>query len=180
MTEPNQTLLKLYGNEHLVKTGSNELPVAARIGAAVLGLSLLLHDKSNRDEKAREAEMMNEIARLQEAERMRATLEALRKHGSLEKRAIGAFVGRAVGGAAKMFKGAPATQRLLQAGGTAVKKKPLIGWKGKALMGGTALGAGYLGLKGMQTARDVLTQRPQMGYGAQRTPLRHNVSRWGY
>lgn len=61
--------------------------------------------------------------------------------------------------------------------------KPLIGTgtKLKLLGGATALGAGYAGLKGLQTARDyMMMPAGQSTYGRHGPQLMHNVSQYGY
>lgn len=66
------------------------------------------------------------------------------------------------------------------AGKSVAKKPSLIGWKGKALLGGGALGAGYAGLKGLQTAKQYMmtptSGGQRWGTGQQ---LRSGVNQWG-
>lgn len=274
MGGPDRELVELYGNENLIKESGEALPTAAAIAAAILGLGAMMSDKKHQDELREEAARVNEMARLLEAKRMEATIDALMKQGSvrkanlkkiasirnealrqygyahdvgilmaqqaMEKDAFGAFLARGagkllgglgkglsaaskplrMGGATSRFQqaaggvispnwargpsmvsrmgaragggmqsagarmqavgGAPATRRIQQAATGAVPRarKPLIGWKGKALMGGALLGTGYLGLKGLQAGRDVLVHGTAPRYGG--SPMYHQVSPWGY
>jgi hypothetical protein len=83
---PNQTLLELYGNEGLVKEGT-ELPISVRVAALLLGLGILMkHQKGKGKEEIEEA-YAREMARQMEAEKMRATIEALKKQGSVKQAA---------------------------------------------------------------------------------------------
>lgn len=61
-------------------------------------------------------------------------------------------------------------------------KKPLIGWKTKALLGAGALGAGYAGYKGLQTARDYMMTPTMTGgaWGGYGGPMPQEVSPYGY
>jgi hypothetical protein len=63
------------------------------------------------------------------------------------------------------------------------KKKPLIGWKGKALGGAALLGTGYVGMKGVQATRDYM-MTPTGGYGSSSygapSGARYAPSQYGY
>ncbi len=124
----------------------------------------------------------------------------------MDKEAIGALfgglaqsAGKALGqvvtkakGTAGALKGAPkavapkvpgvgGTQGVAQAAQAAKAKKPLIGWKTKAVVGAGALGTAYTGYKGMQAARDYMmaptyTSNAWGGGGM----LRGGVNQYGY
>lgn len=71
---------------------------------------------------------------------------------------------------------APAAQAAKQ-----TASKPLVGWRSKALLGGATLGAGYVGYKGLQAARDYMmvptSSTQNWGVGA---PVLSNVNQYGY
>lgn len=75
-------------------------------------------------------------------------------------------------------KAAPAAAAAAPAAQGAAKSKPLIGWgtKGKLLAAGGLAGAGYVGMKGMQAARDYM-MAPSGHAGA---PIQHDVNQFGY
>jgi hypothetical protein len=70
------------------------------------------------------------------------------------------------------------TQGVAQA---AQARKPIIGMKAKLLAGGAALGAGYAGYKGLQTAKDYMMQPTYatQAWGGSGT-LRGGVNEFGY
>jgi hypothetical protein len=75
--------------------------------------------------------------------------------------------------------GAPAAAaKVAPAAAVASAGKPLIsaGTKGKLLAGGALLGAGYVGMKGMQAARDFMMAPG----GHSHTPIQQNVNEYGY
>lgn len=87
---------------------------------------------------------------------------------------------------AKAAPALKATENVLQeaapaaaaAAPAAAKAKPLMsmGTKGKLLAGGALLGTGYVGMKGMQAARDFM-MAPSEHHGA---PVMQNVNQYGY
>ena len=54
-----------------------------------------------------------------------------------------------------------------------------FGFRAKAALGASALGLGYMGLKGMQATKDYMMQPSQSWGGHQPYGLRHNVSGFG-
>lgn len=96
---------------------------------------------------------------------------------------------RAMGGSAKAkpalapaakAKPSVATAGAADVAGDVAKKKPLIGWKTKALAGGAAGVVAYGGYKGLQSARDYMMMPAASGqrYGGYR-PNRSRVSSYG-
>lgn len=92
----------------------------------------------------------------------------------------GAWVGRqgeaAQGAGARLMAAAP--KAVPAAAAAAGASKPLFSaaTKGKMLAGGALLGAGYVGMKGMQAARDFM-MAPSGHHGA---PIQQNVNEYGY
>ncbi len=173
MTDPDAELMEIYGTTK----EANEVALAARIAAAVLGLGLMAADKKHVEEQKAEAELLNEIARHQEAEKMESMIDAMKMaeasgatmaRAGMDKVAIGAFIGKALGSAAKASQTGPTLGTVAM--GAAKKVAPTA----------AVLGTGYLGYKGLSAARDYAnTPKGNQTWGTKR-PLRHNVSEWGY
>jgi hypothetical protein len=184
---------------HQVKEA--EIPIAARLAMAILGVSLLESDSTHAEEVRQTAEELNETLRELEAHKMSQTIGAL-KHAEailqsvvktaaeasvelMEKQAMGvgtAVLGgamRAAGGLKKGLGGAAsAAGRLLPAGPA---KQQWLGLGTKAKMLGTAgvLGAGYAGFKGLQATRDYMESQPHPGFG-KGPAIMKNVNEYGY
>ena len=77
--------------------------------------------------------------------------------------------------------GTGATQGIAQASQATKSKKPLVGLKGKLLMGGAAAGAGMAGYKGLGAAKDYMMQPTYQSnaWGGSGT-LKGGVNQYGY
>lgn len=197
MNSPDRELMNLYGTEALVKQG-DELPLAARIGAALLGITLMAGYMRGRNKQTEDAERMNEIARYLEAKRMEATIDALRKHsfvtGDFESQIEQQSKGPVDTGLEVVSK--KKSPELAKAAGAILALRtmekdafgvPLMSMAGKvlgssigrkALIGGGIAATGYGGYKASKPVINYLT-RPKR-YGETPTPLQHNISEWGY
>lgn len=179
-----------------------ETPIAARLAAAILGVSLLESDSNRVEEVQQTAEAMNEVFRELEARKMSQTTGAL-KHAEvmlqsivkaaaqasadlMAKEAMGipaAILGGAVRAGSAFKKGfggaAQAAGRLMPAGSPAQKSWLGLGTKAKLVGTAGVLGAGYAGFKGMQAARDYMQAQPHGVYG-KGPAIAHNVNEFGY
>jgi hypothetical protein len=82
VTDPNRQLLEMYGTEKLAaQAAAEKVPTAVRLAAALLGFGLLMGSHRETEKAIAEAAQLEEISRRMEEERMRATIEALQKHG---------------------------------------------------------------------------------------------------
>lgn len=172
MTTPNQTLLELYGNDELLKEAN--LPLAATLAAAVLTLGLVHNDRKHRAAVQEEAERLLELSREAEAAKMKQTTEALSKTGQA--------VGKLFAQAELQKQAFPSPGKLLASAAKGVGKAAVSPLGRKAIMGAGILGAGYLGYKGLQGARDYM-ERPghtNATWGRDQSPLMHNVNEYGY
>jgi len=193
---PNPELMALYGTDayYLEKIGAIPFgALAQRYLPGIASVGLMHHDRMHREQLLQEAEVMNQLFRAHERERLMGTVMGFKGASALDP-ALAAFaenlgtklahtmskeavnlgsISGLLGKAKSLFGGA---------GKAALKspKKSLVGWKTKATLGAGALGAGYVGYKGLQTARDFAMQ-PRGGqrwgnYGAK--PL-HRVNSYG-
>lgn len=191
---PNTQLMELYGTDEYYLEKCGAIPPGAlralKVLAPVAFLGLMAADRKHQKDLVAEAEMMNQMFRAAEAERMAPIRESFglpSKSASVEdiaeetgrwmaKRAgIG---GEAMAALGKVFGGGGKAAKAT----TEVAKKSGMGWKGKATLGLGAAGLGYAGLKGAQTARDYMMIPSQGGsrWGAygQRPPT--GVNEYGY
>lgn len=173
-----------------------QVPIAAQLAAAILGVGVLENDRQHVAQLEEEAELMNEELRGLEARKMDQTISAL-KHAEVElglvvKAAameaallmnkmsagglglVGAAVRRSIGGAAQ------AAGRLMPAGSKAQKSWVGLGTKAKVLGGAAALGTGYAGFKGLQATRDYMQSQPHGTYGGKSPAVMHNVNEFGH
>lgn len=207
MKTPLPELMEHYGTDDYYvdrKEKLAALPTALRVLAGGTFLGAMVAARRKDEELRQEAASMNEMLRQQEAQRMSATVQAYQHPGDrmmagMERlasvadgagRALAhsgvvkeAGLGAIAGGLGKMFKGLAAAPGRLQAarfGKKVMKGKPLVGWKGKALMGAGILGAAGTGLYGMSAAKQYMTQ-PSMGGRRWGTgaPLKTRVNQWG-
>lgn len=148
-------LLERYGT---AKYKQAEIPIAHQLAAAIMGTGLMLSDHAHVQELEQEAAMMTEMSREYEARKMDQTISALDPkmaaarailEPAIKVAAAAAVALRSTGGAAQ------AADRL-KLGGIGGS---LLGGvtKAKVLGGGALLGAGYLGMKGLQATRDYMT-----------------------
>jgi hypothetical protein len=170
MVTPNQTLLELYGNDELLKEAN--LPLAATLAAAVLTLGLVHADRKHREAVEEESEHLLELARMAEASKMKQTTDALSKTAA----AVGKLIVQA-GQNKEAFAGALFTKALSTLGKAAVSPTGR-----KAITGAGVLGAGYLGYKGLQKAKDYAESpgHTNASWGKANSPLMHNVNEYGY
>lgn len=164
------------------------LPIAAQLAGAILGVSLLESDREHVAEREAEAEMMNHAFRVLEARKMSQTINALKTAeaviGEVVKTAAAAAsgmdklaLGGIIGGLSRLGKSlggaAPAAARL---------QSPRLlstGTKAKLMVGAGALGAGYAGLKTLQAGRDYLNQPHHPGWG-KGPKIMHDVNEFGH
>lgn len=168
-------LASKYGTGEIAKEAT--LPLQ-HIAQALVNLGLLLADKANHEQSMEHAEEGNLVQRAEEAEDMASTEAGLRKKASAELAAI-----RAGAGLAKIAFGTPLLGGLADAAKGAVGavgKALSPGWKAKALIGAGTIGAGVAAYKGMQGARNYMSEpgHEAQHWGSNR-PVMHNVSEYG-
>ncbi len=187
MNGPNPELMAAYETDAYYLEKSGQMPplgeLLAEYGPRILSMGLATADHGHQERLLLEAEIMNEMFRQHEHARMAATVEGFKgasadlvKFASelgrklahqLEKEAlVGTLVqaGKSLGGMATKGLGAAATSNLA----------------GKVGAGAAALGAGYLGYKGLQTARDYMMQPAHsQTWGKRGLPLPANVNEYG-
>ncbi len=180
MTTPDPQLSQIYGTTK----EASDMGIAARIAAAVLSMGLASADKERRSEDKSERDKKTEEKRRDEADRMRAAIEALKTAGAnagqtlardFEKQAFGALMGKAVGalatGAGRAVGAVP--------GGRSLVGALTPSFKTKAIGTAGTLAAGYAGYKGLSALRNYASTEPgDMNWGAKRG-LKHNVNEWG-
>jgi hypothetical protein len=170
MRAPDAELLEIYGT---VKEADATV-LAARIAAAVLGLGLMEADREHVEEQREEAAMLNDLARYQEAKKMRAMVSAMEMAksagvtmASMHKEAFGAFVGKGLQNVAKANKSGPSLGSA--AVGVVKKVAPTV----------AVLGAGLAGYKGLSALRDYANTPKSSGTWGTKRSLRHNVNEYG-
>lgn len=151
--------------------------IAARIAAAVLSMGLASSDKERRSEDKEERDKKTDEKRQQEADRMRAAIEALKTAGDQSGRIL-----------ARGIEKAAATPLATQAGRLvgkipgmkALNNAVTPGWKTKAVGVAATGAAGLAGYKGLSALRNYASTEPgDMSWGAKRN-LKHNVNEYGY
>lgn len=175
-----------------------EVPIAARLAAAILGISVLEDDSEHASNQRAEAELMNQELRELEARKMDQTISSL-KHAEalmmgivkaaaqasaelMEKEAMGlgtTIVGGALRAGKKSLGGAAQAAGRLMPEGPAKKSLLGLGTKAKLVGGAAVLGTGYAGYKGMQAARDYMQSQPHGVYG-KGPAIAHNINEYGY
>jgi hypothetical protein len=157
-----------------------ELPIAARVAAAILGFAALNAISKGVHKDREEQDLVAEAERELEADRMSAVINSLKKQSSVH---IAIDAGRYMASLEKNAFGAPLLAMASKAKGaigSALKGlKP--GWKAKAAIGAGTLGAGVLAYKGLKATAGHITS-PSQGYGQWGTtgPAYQNVSEYGY
>lgn len=159
MTTPNSELMSIYGTTK----EAGDIATAARIAAAVLGLSLMKGDQMHVVNEKLKHEQETNNTRAQEAAKMQGVVDSLKMAEAagvmMAKVGIASFIGR-------------------NAGKVVGALTP--GWKSKALVTGGTLGAGMAGYKGLSGLRDYANKpKGNQTWGAKR-PLSQGVSEWGY
>src|SRR5690606_7373512 len=168
---------------------SSNMPIAARLAAAILGVSLLDDDSQHIAEQKAEAGEMNAVLRMLEAQKMSQTVNGLKYAQALiepmvkaaamasielmDKEALGPLANTLIDGAKRLGgavdKGiggaAQAAGRLMPAGSNAQKSFLGLSTKAKLLGGAGLLGTGYAGYKGLQATRDYMQSQPHGVYG---------------
>lgn len=159
MTAPNAELMSIYGTTK----EAGDIATAARIAAAVLGLSLIKGDQVHVANKELEHTQEVNNTRAQESAKMQGVVDSLKMAeaaGSMmAKVGIASLIGKASG---------------------KVVGALTPGWKSKALAAGGTLAAGAAGYKGLSSLRDYANKpKGNQTWGSKR-PLSQGVSEWGY
>ena len=160
-----------------------DIPMGAKLTAALLGLGVMMSDSHHRMRQELEAEAMNQAIRELEDLKMRQTIESLsgRKLAAAEREMLLLVKDAA---ALAMSKEAGMGGSLLGAGMAGAKKLtgllPSPGIKTKLLGAGALLGGGIATMKGLQAARDYAAAQPSVRTWGGASPLKHNVNAFGY
>jgi hypothetical protein len=197
---PNPDLVEVYGTRDvfMAKTGG-ELPLVARLSAALFNASQGRREVRSAGEQRAEAELMTRAAEELEKERLRPATAAL------EHKRAPALIGRGfidpqavpIGFDEGMVRLAHASGRALakKAGiggaymGAAIgagkamqgfTQKLLPGMKGNLALGGAVLGAGYLGAKALKGGLNLLShESAPKNYGAGNYQVPFGVNEYG-
>lgn len=159
MSAPNSELMAIYGTTK----EAGDIATAARIAAAVLGLSLMRGDLDHVATKRMKHKEDTNAARAREAAKMQGAVDSLKMAEAagtmMAKVGIASLIGKASG---------------------KVVGALTPGWKTKALATGGTLGAGIAGYKGLSAMRDYANKpKGDQTWGSKR-PLAQGVSEWGY
>ncbi len=203
MNGPNPELMAAYETDAYYLEKSGQVPPLGELleeyGPRILSMGLATADHGHQERLLLEAEIMNEMFRQHEHARMAATVEGF-KGASADLVKFASELGKKLAHQMEKealvglspdfdFKGMvdtfSKTRQLLggAAATTAAKSAKAatgLGLKNKLLLGGAALGAGYAGYKGLQTARDYMLQPAHsQTWGKRGLPLPANVNEYG-
>jgi len=160
----------------------SQLPIAAQLAGAILGMSILESDREHVAERDAEAEMMNQVFRELEARKMSQTINALKTAEAVIGEAIKVAAAQAAGGIDKESGIIAGLSRLGKSSGgaaSAAVRLPSLSTKAKLIGGAGVLGAGYVGMKGLQAGRDYLNKPHDPRYG-KGPAIQQNVNEFGY
>lgn len=160
----------------------SQLPIAAQLAGAILGMAVLESDREHGAERDAEAEMMNQVFRELEARKMSQTINALKTAEAVISEAIKVAAVQAAEVLTKDAGIIAGLSRLGKSSGgaaSAAVRLPSLSTKAKLVGGAGLLGAGYVGMKGLQAGRDYLEQGHDPRYG-KGPKIMQNVNEFGY
>jgi hypothetical protein len=166
MTHPNQALMKEYGNEQVFFEKTAGIPpLLERLVMGLANEERVRQGNTANDAQRQQAELLNEALREMEMARVHQATDPLQGPSNVRLASIASQIGTDLAKQAGIGT-------IVGAGGKAVGgalgalAKPW-GWKGQALMGAGAAGAGLLGMKALRKAPEVMGREVQpQSYGS--------------